>query len=95
MNLFDPPTFFHLLTWLSLNSLNQLSSAHFDWSLNFIQPIFFHLLLQLNLNSISQLFHPLAHLVESEIYSAQLFHLLAHLVESEIHSANFFICSLI
>jgi hypothetical protein len=34
--LFDPPTFFHLLTWLSLNSFNQLSSAHFDCSLNFI-----------------------------------------------------------
>jgi hypothetical protein len=67
VNLFDPPTFFHLLTWLSLNSFNQLSSAHFDCSLNFIEPIFFHLLLQLNLNSISQLFHLLAHSVESEI----------------------------
>jgi hypothetical protein len=95
MNLFNPPTFFHLLTWLSLNSFNQLSSAHFNWSLNFIQPIFFHLLRQLNLNSISQLFHLLAYSVESEIIQPTFLSTWLIWLSLKFIQPNFFICLLI
>ncbi len=76
-------------------SANLFSSAHFDWSLNFIQPIFFHLLLQLNLNSISQLFHLLAHSVESEIIQPTFPSTWLIWLSLKFIQPNFFICLLI
>jgi hypothetical protein len=74
MNLFDPLTFFHLLTWLSLS---------------FIHPIFFHLLISIGVwISFSQFIFICSFRLESEFHSANFFSS-APSVESEFNQPTF------